>query len=607
MKQFFQTFAANLLAIIVAGVLISATSFLLLLGISALSTTKPETTVPEDTVLVLDLWTNISDSPPVTYLSDVVDEVIYGPEIPRLYLLELVDAIERAASDDSIEALFLYGSLMPDNYGSGLAALREVRQAIQSFKDSGKPVYAYVVDPTQRDYYLISVADEIYQNPFGLVSLNGLSSEMLYFGDAFEKYGIGVQTTRVGKYKSAVEMFTSNKMSDADRTQLVELLDDLWIEMLTDIAAGRGMEWTELKSLSDEKGFFTSQNAKKAGLVDELLYLDQVIDKLTELSGYDVDLESFNQIGMMDYIQASGFAREDRSLSADQVAVIYAEGDIVDGEGFDNQVGGDRLARELRYLRQDPDIAAIVLRVNSPGGSALASEVIQREVREAAQAKPVVVSMGSLAASGGYWISAYADHIFAEPTTITGSIGVWGLLFNVQGLANEHGLTFDGVKTSPFADIYTLSRPKTEEEMAMVQTFTDYIYEEFLRKVAEGRDLDMSDVEMIAQGRIWSGMDAIEAGLVDQIGGLGDAIRYAADMAELGDAYTVTQVPEKKGFSETLAEILSATGQQAPVVNTRGDALSALIRQLKHELAAMRSFNDPKGIYARLPYQLDIR
>ncbi|MEM9227511.1 MAG: signal peptide peptidase SppA, partial [Verrucomicrobiota bacterium] len=415
MKQFFQTFAANLLAIMVAGALISASSFVLLLGISALSTTKPQTIVPEDTVLVLDLWTNISDSPPVTYLSDVVDEVIYGPEVPRLYLLELVDAIERASSDDSIQALFLYGSLIPDNYGSGLATLREVRQAIEGFKDSGKPVFAYVVDPTQRDYYLISVADEIYQNPFGLVSLNGLSSEMLYFGDAFEKYGIGVQTTRVGKYKSAVEMFTSNKMSEADRDQLTELLKDLWIEMLTDIAAGRGMEWTELKALSDEKGFFTSQDAMKAGLVDELLYLDEVIDKLTELSGYDVDLESFNQIGMMDYITASGFANEDRTSSSNQVAVVYAEGDIVDGEGFDGQVGGDRLARELRYLRQDPYTAAIVLRVNSPGGSALASEIIQREVREAAQIKPVVVSMGSLAASGGYWISAYSDHIFAEP------------------------------------------------------------------------------------------------------------------------------------------------------------------------------------------------
>ena len=598
--------SANLTAMVLAGVLLVSAGFVFLLALAALSDKEPEPVVTGDAVLVLDLWMNIADSPETETLADVLDAAVYGADIPEMYLLEVVDAIDRASSDDRIQALYLSGSLMPSNYGSGIAALREVRQAIERFSDSGKPVYAYAIDPTIRDYYLMSAADTVYLNPFGLLSLNGLASEMMYFGDSFEKYGIGVQTTRVGKYKSAVEMFTENKMSAANREQITQLVDILWGEILEDIGDGRGIEINELKALTNAQGFFTAELAVEMGLVDESAYLDEVIDFLTYEYGYDANIQSFVQVSISDYADREGFDTEERD-GPSQVAVVYAEGDIVNGEGFENQVGGDRLARELRRLRYDPNVVAVVPRVNSPGGSAVASEVIQREVRLLQEEKPVVVSMGAMAASGGYWISTYADRIFAEPTTITGSIGVWGLLFDIKDLANEHGVTFDGVKTSQYADLFTLSRPKTPEEMAKVQQLTDMIYDEFLIRVIEGRGLSEAQVKEIAQGRVWSGVSALEIGLVDEIGGLGDAIHYAAVQAGVLESFTVVQVPEEKSVGENLLELLAAPHTQPPVVMSRHDVLSQALDILESELAMVRSFNDPRGVYARLPFSLSLQ
>lgn len=603
---FLSSLLGNLAAMsIMAGVFFGGGIYLLVI-FSLAAGGQEKTSVPDNSILVVDLWMNISDSPPVNDVGNIFDEAIWGPSTRNLYLLEVVDAIDRAANDDRIEALFLQGSLLPENYGSGLAALSEMREAIERFKLSGKSVYAYTTDPSLRDFYLMSTADNLTMNPFGVLGLNGLASEMMFLGNAFEKYGIGVQTTRVGKYKSAVEIFTEDKMSPADREQVEELLTDIWEQIVFDIADARAVDPEELLEQANTRGFFSAEVAQEMGLVDEVGYFDEVIDDLENVAGFDWEYDTFEQIGIATYIKSEGFhAKRDIFGSEPKVAVVYAEGDIVGGEGFPDQVGGERLARELRALRDDPDIAAVVLRVNSPGGSAVAAELIQREIVLVQNAgMPVVVSMGSLAASGGYWISASADRIYAEPTTITGSIGVWGLMFNFKDIANGHGITFDGVKTSEFADLYTISRAKTDKEMALIQEFTDFIYDEFIEKVASGRAMTPEAVQEIAQGRVWTGEQAHEIGLVDKLGGLEDAIKYAAEISELGDDWSVIQIPEKRNLSEAISDFLASPDGEAPVVSVQPGVFGNTLTRLRSELDALRAYNDPKGIYARLPFQL---
>ncbi|MEO0794697.1 MAG: signal peptide peptidase SppA [Verrucomicrobiota bacterium] len=566
--------------------------------------------IQNGSIVVVDLWANISDSPQSESLSEAIGNSLNGSYTPNYYLLELIDGIERAAEDDDVDGLFLHGSLLPVGYGSGLATVSEVRDALIAFKETGKPIYAYLVDPDISDFYLMSVADKLYMNPYGLVSLNGLAAEAIYFGDAFKKYGIGVQATKVGKYKSAVETFTGNSMSSADREQLTELIDDLWMEIVTDIADSRDMSGQQLMELTDDPGFFIADQAVEFGLIDQSAYFDEVIADLQENHKYDGEIDSFAQVAMSDYIATQGFRAGGPPLwpSANQIAIVYAEGEIVDGEGYPEQVGGDRLARQLRDLREDGNVAAIVLRVNSPGGSAVASEVIQREVRMAAETKPVVVSMGSYAASGGYWISAYADRIFAEPATVTGSIGVFGLIPNFKELANNHGVTFDGVKTSNYADLFTISRPKTDAEMELIQQFTDYLYVEFINKVAEGRDLPVDEVQEIAQGRVWSGLDAHKIGLVDEIGGLRTAINYAAEEAGVSYDFSIIQVPEAQGLAESIAMLMESAPGAPPLVRApTDDIVEATIGRIKRDLEMVRSFNDPRGVYARLPFSVEIR
>jgi len=353
-----------------------------------------------------------------------------------------------------------------------------------------------------------------------------------------------------------------------------------------------------------KKASYLQQKQKTAGLVDKVAYFTEVIDELTEFAGYNEQQENFNQVGLESYIRDIDLKlnQAPRFLSNKLIAVVYAEGVIVDGEGISGQIGGASLARELRYLRQDSDVAAIVLRINSPGGSAIAAEEIQREVRETMETKPVVISMGSLAASGGYWMAVFADKIFAEPNTITGSIGVWGVLFNVKKIANEHGIYFDGIKTSTYADLFTISRPKTEQEMALIQVFTDFIYDEFINKVAEGRAMPIAEVNKIAQGRIWTGEQALSIGLVDQMGGLNDAINYAAKKAELGEDWNVLQIPRRQQFSETIQEIISQGEGDAPVVQHKQDWFNRLIDKVSGDIGLLKTFNDPRGIYARMPF-----
>lgn len=602
MKNFLSSMLGALAALVLFCVVTGGFFFLLLVGISALGEKAP--VVESGSYLVVDLSTNVTDAPPLVDFN-----ALMGRKQSTLQLRAATQAIAAAASDERIHGVLLLGSLQSAGYGSGLAAVQELRVALEDFRESGKPVKAYLTYAMTRDYYLAAVADEVILDPYGEVALPGLAAEPMFLAGALEKYGIGVQVTRVGKYKSAVEPFTRKDLSPENREQLQKLLDDLWNEIRADIAADRGMEPEALQAVVDTEGYLLAEVAKKAGLVDRIAYRDEVIELLKEDTGVDFAGETFRQIDLQSYakIAGTGGGKSAKSTGGKgrrgQIAVVYAEGDIVDGEGEPGQVGGVNFARELRRLRQDDSIKAIVLRVNSPGGSASASEAIQREMRLAAGEKPVVVSMGSYAASGGYWISAYSSRIFAEPTTITGSIGVFGVMFDVKKLANDFGVTFDGVKTGRFADTMTLSRPKTEAELAMIQRSVDWIYDEFVGKVAEARNLDRRVVEEIAQGRVWSGAEALELGLVDELGGLEDALALAAKEAGLGEHYRVVEFPRKKQLGEAIAELLE--GLQP--VSARSGLIRQMLARFENEMRTLQSYNDPQGIYARMPLELNLR
>jgi protease-4 len=354
--------------------------------------------------------------------------------------------------------------------------------------------------------------------------------------------------------------------------------------------------------------------ALQAGLITRVLYRDEVLNELKKKTGRTGAKDAFKQIGLADYIKVapavSGGPKpekgdEGKGSRRGRIAIVYAEGAIVDGEGEIGDVSGEKFSRELRRLRQDPDVKAIVLRVNSPGGSASASERIQREIRLAREEnKPVIVSMGSYAASGGYWISTYGDRIFAEPTTITGSIGVFGVFFNAQKLANDLGLTFDVVKTGKFADSLTIARPQTPEELARWQHWVDWIYDEFLTKVSESRQLDRTKVHEIAQGRVWSGTEAVKLGLVDEIGGLDAALAYAAQKAGLGADYRVVEYPRKKELAEAIAEMFEGF---KPATSKAGGVVAQTIEHVRSELQVVEQFNDRRGVYARLPVEIYVR
>tara|TARA_B100000212_G_scaffold342569_2_gene330705 strand:+ start:4931 stop:6721 length:1791 start_codon:yes stop_codon:yes gene_type:complete len=594
MKEFLKMFFASALAI--ASVFFGG-FILTILFVGALSSMPaPKPVVKKGSVMVFDMDANIRDSPVSFTQEQFINEAI-GNVGPQNYALrDILRALDNASYDTRIKALYLRGSLKSSNYGSGFAALKEVREAIVDFKEiSGKPVIAYLVYPTDKDLYIASTADKIILNPEGLIMNVGMASEPIFFSGFFKKYGIGVQVTKAGEFKSAAESFVMEKMSAPAREQTEALLEDLWEEYVEALSERAEMSPAQFQSLVDQKGLLTAKDALEAGIVDELGFTDSVIRTLKEVSDDKSEKLEYNSASFSDYILAS---RE--TVSGDHIAIVYAEGTIVMGEGNDGQVGGTKLAREIRELRQDEKVKAIVLRVNSPGGSALASEEIQHEIRLANRKIPVVVSMGSVAASGGYWISTYADKIYAEPNTITGSIGVIGMFINIKEIANRHGFTFDVVKTGKFADVLSISRPKSPEEMAIIQKEVDEVYSDFLRKVAEGRNQPLDKIEKIADGRVWSGADALELGLVDELGGLEKAIAHAAKMAAMAEGAPVRDYPKPTDFIEELMKNLTGSAS----IRHSNPAIEKF-ESVLDEISSITKWNDPKGVYAILPYKMD--
>ena len=629
MKSFFQIVFGTLFALILFTVVVVLLCIGIVVGLARLGS-KQEPKIEQGSYLVVDLSVNLTDTPPPSEGSQFVSNLLGRGDATAVSLRPLLDAIHAAGRDPRIAGIFLSGSFEPAEYGSGFAALKEVREALTAFHaTSKKPVVAYLVAPSMRDYYLASAADTIYLNPYGEMEIPGMATEPMFLKGALDKYGIGVQVTRVGKYKSAVEPLITDHMSPENREQTQKLLDDVWGQFKDGVAASRGTTVDAIQALVDKDGIISAADAKANRLITDTAYLPDVIENLRKQAGSDpmADTHTFKQVSLATYIkQKVGKPEPADTLmntagmgsKGPRLAIVYAEGDIVDGDSeASGSVAGDRFARELRHLRQDPGVKAILLRVNSPGGSGLASEVIQRELVLTRQAgKPVVVSMGTVAASGGYYISTAADRVFAEPNTITGSIGVFGILPNIKKLANDNGVTFDEVKTGRFAALNTAARPKTPEELAVIQGFVDDFYGKFVHRVAEGRNLKPEAVQEIAQGRVWSGEEAIKIGLVDELGGLEKALAYAKSKAGLPADAKVVEYPAPKELAEQLAQMFS--GEKQPMAESqlaqtlhletggsRGP-LTKPLRQVEDQLRLLGHLNDPNGTYARLPFDLEL-
>jgi len=555
--------------------------------------------VRENSMLVIDLSARMSDSPQPPVAREVLQDALEGGAPRGHYLLQMLESIRAAAADPKIAGIFLHGSLREGDSDLGIAGLRELRQALLRFRKAGKPIVAHLESPGRGSYYLASVADSVHLAPFGALPLNGLMVESPFFGEAFDRYGVGVQVVRAGRYKSAVEPFVRKGMSAPNREQLKALIEDAWSRMVGDIAASRDVDpRTIARGGVQNSGMFDGKAALEAGLIDRIAHFDQTLDRVGEIAGRDPATDTFNQVSLDRYARENA----DPRLSADQapIAVVYAHGEIVDGEWGPGVVGADWLARELRDLREDDAVEAVVLRVNSPGGSALAAETIHRELALLAEKKTLVASFGRIAASGGYWIATPAETIFADPATVTGSIGVFGLLFNIDAFANRFGVTFDRVQTGPYADIFSMTKAKSEDEVRLAQRFVDKLYNAFRARVRRGRDLPRETVKELAQGRVHSGHAALANGLADRAGGLAAAIDHAAKAAG-ADGKRIRQVPSPRTRLEALADMFGRQGD--PPVSDLADlpVAQAWTREYAPLLRLVRS---GPAAYARLPFDL---
>jgi len=595
MRKFFRDTLVSAIGSFIGLGLLSLVGFITFIGLLIAIFSGEKTAEIEDkSVLVFDLSTTIMDK----QASASVEDALMGNLPDNLSLRQVITAIENATTDEQISCIFLQG----DGYGNnnGFTTLKEVRKALEKFKESGKQIIAYDVDLSEGEYYLSSLADQIILNPVGLIEMNGLAFPSMFLTGAFQKYGIGMQIIKVGNYKSAVEPYIRTNFSPENRQQSQELLNDLWTDVTQTISNSRKISPQKIQQVVVNKGVIMPKEALANGYIDKIGYFDEVLGELRKITETTEEDDYIPQISLDEYIAITDSNKENIT-SENQVAIVYAEGEIVDGEGDLSTVGGDSLAQTLREIREDSEVKAVVLRINSPGGSVTASEVIWREVSLLKEKVPVIVSMGDLAASGGYWIATGGNYIFAEDTTITGSIGVYGILPNIQKLATNNGITWDVVKTGNFADIDTISRPKTAQELKIYQDSVDEIYDLFLEKVAISRNLTKVKVNQIAQGRVWSGIDGKKIGLVDEIGGLNDAINYAIKEANLGEDWSLQEYPTPKTIEDEILDQLLGSE-----VKNNLDPLTKEWLKVKQDLAFLKKLNDPRGVYAILPYDFRV-
>lgn len=588
MKSFFKYLLASVLGVIIG-------SFLLLLAImlvlsAIIATQDKPVDIKSNTILLLKLNQPINDRksnfPVFTYnFSNFGAESEYG-------LNDILDNIEKAGKDDNIKGIYLQLTGLQ----AGIATIEEIRNALLEFKETGKFIISFSDTYTQGSFYLASIADKIYLNPGGSVNLIGLSADLIFFKKTLEKLELEPEIVRHGKFKSAVEPFMYDRMSPENREQIRTYVGSIWDHMVQKIAESRSITTANINQFADSLLMWDVKSALRYKIIDAALYKDQVLDSLSSLTGItkskDLKFISHNRyMRVPDSGKGKGYARN-------KIAVIYAEGDIVPGDMGEGFIGSDIISRTIREARQDSSVKAIVFRVNSGGGSALASEVIWRELDLAKQVKPVIASMGDVAASGGYYIVAPADIIVSSPNTITGSIGVFGLLVNAQGFFNNKlGITFDVEKTNDWSDFGSLIRPLSGTERIVLQKMVDDTYVTFVNRVSDGRNMAFTDVDKIGEGRVWSGKNALELGLVDVLGGLSDAIKIAAEKAELED-YRIVDLPRLEDpFTQVMREL---TGDLSERIIKK--ELSGYYDQYRF----IRNLLNSDRIQARMPFEMTV-
>jgi protease-4 len=585
MKDFFKYMFASMLGFIIVGAIIFFISFSLIVGLMSFAGQK-EVTVRENSVIRIDFEDPIPERTPK---NDILSGLVTGSLKPVLGLNDILRNIEDAKADDRIKGIILNFNIVL----SGISTMEEIRDALVDFKTSGKFVLCYGEYMSQGAYYLGSVADEMYLHPQGFIDFKGLNAQLMFFKGMLDKLDIDMQIVRHGKFKSAVEPLIQKEMSDENREQYDTFINTIWDTMLDDISASRGLDKEALNRFADELVAYDAEAAMKAGLIDDITYRDEYRHILARRLGLD-DLDDISIVSLNHYDRVF----RNFPLTNERIAVIYATGQIGGGLGGNEEIGADKFAETISRVRLDDDVKAVVLRVNSPGGDALASDIIWRELDLCQAAKPVIVSMGDVAASGGYWISCASERIIADPTTLTGSIGVFGVVPDFgKFMENKLGITYDRTSTNQNSGFPSVTRSLTGYEREVLQRKVENVYDLFLLRVAGNRDMTTEAVDKIGEGRVWSGVDAKRLGLVDELGGLNAAIDLAAEIAGIED-YRLLELPVLKDPIEQMIEDLSA---------------SASVRILKSNLGPfyddfnrIQSVLQWEGVQARLPYQVRI-
>lgn len=590
MKEFIKNVGATVVGIFVFTILVGAIGMMSLVGMVASGSSAKD--VADNTVFVINLEGQLQersvDNPFSQYL---------GGAASTIGLDDLLDGIKKAKENDKIKGIYIEaGAFAPDSY----ASLQAVRKALVDFKKSGKWIVAYGDIYTQATYYVASVADKVYLNPSGQIDWHGLASQTMFLKDALAKFGVQMQVVKVGAYKSATEMFTGDKMSDANREQVTAFLGGIWQNVCQDVAKSRKVSVEQLNQYADN--FITFAEPKSyvgMKLVDGLLYHDQLKDEVKKLMKLGKD-DDISTIGLAGIMNVPGGKEE-----GDEIAVYYAYGDIVDGASgalsqSENVIDGTKVSKDLEDLADDDDVKAVVIRINSGGGSAYASEQIWRAIQLVKAKKPVVVSMGGMAASGGYYMSCSANWIVAEPTTLTGSIGIFGMFPDMSGLVTQKlGVKFDEVKTNKNSAFGTMARPFSEEEMAYLSSYISRGYSLFRQRVADGRHMSVDAVEKVAQGHVWVGQDALKIKLVDQLGGLDDAVAKAAKLAKLDEYYTASY----PGKADWLDQFTSAMSSGSYIDNQMRVAMG----EYYSTFMLLKDINKQSAIQARIPYMVNIK